>query len=421
MNDLKFKTTKIAIALLAAGFIFQTINQPLPEDFEQPWKYRLVCFGAELSNIFGYVTEQLGILHRVNVTRYSYHFAVGAFNIREESDQISVHDEIIEHLTIRVYRPMKPNKSPNKNATLPTILFYHGGGYFVGSADTLEPVTYLMAKYTQFLVIYIEYRLIPEHRYPAAFEDSLETAKYLIKNHDKYSIDLNNLVIMGDSAGGNLATVVSQQLIEQNITKPKLQVLIYPILQFFDFTLPSYRQNLQKRILGSISHDNFKNFIHYFTGIEVDDTIFSNGHTTHYQKESKFAQYVNKVFLPEKFIVNQPNMTLVNDTLGKYSELTEILLSNKVSPLLVDDKYLSRNTPEYTILITAGIDMLRDDGFIYAARLKQLGKKIDHMHFENLFHGIFGLLHGPLEFSKARILVKNVAEHVKKICLNKSN
>lgn len=51
MNDLKTKTTKAAIAILFTGCLFQLINQPLPDDFEQPWKYRLICFGAELSNI----------------------------------------------------------------------------------------------------------------------------------------------------------------------------------------------------------------------------------------------------------------------------------------------------------------------------------------------------------------------------------
>lgn len=281
--------------------------------------------------------------------------------------------------------------------------------------DTLEPVTYLMAKYTQYIVIYIDYRLIPEHQYPAAYYDSLQAAIYLIENHAKYSIDLNNLIVMGDSAGGNLATVIGQQLIEQEILKPKMQVLIYPVLQFFDFTLPSYIQNLPKRILGSISSENFKNFIHYFTGVEVDDSIFLNGHTTTYQKESKLASYVSRNYLPKKYISESTQVKLANDTYGKYTKLSEILLSNKVSPLLVDDFYLERNTPDYTILLTAGIDMLRDDGFIYAARLKNLGKKIEHMHFENLFHGIFGLLHGPLEFNRAKYLVNNVAEHIKKI------
>ncbi len=62
-------------------------------------------------------------------------------------------------------------------------------------------MTYLLAKNTNFQVIYIEFRLIPEHKYPAALTDSYSTTKYLIANHKKYAIDLTNLILCGDSAG----------------------------------------------------------------------------------------------------------------------------------------------------------------------------------------------------------------------------
>lgn len=353
----------------------------------------------------------LGLGHRVNVTRFQYHWTVGAFSMRDENDLISVHDEDIEHTSIRVFRP-----SNDTSEVMPTIIFYHGGGYFVGSADTIEPITYLMAKYTRYLVIYVEYRLIPEHKYPAAYEDSLKAAQYLIRNHKKYRIDLENLILMGDSAGGNLATSISQQLIETKMARPKMQVLIYPILQFFDFTLPSYRINLEKRILGNINHDNFKNFLHYFTGIEVDDSVFYNGHTSRYHKDSILAEYVNPGYLPIKLRnQNLKTINFMNDTSEKYSRLAEILLDKKVSPLLVDDEFLKKHTPNYTLLLTAEMDILRDDGFIYAERLKRVGKTIVHKHYDNMFHGVLGLLHGPLKFNEAHPLLKKIAQHVKEV------
>jgi acetyl esterase len=88
-------------------------------------------------------------------------------------------------------------------------------------------------------------------------------------------------------------------------------------------------------------------------------------------------------------------------------------LSNKVSPLLVEDDYLEANTPENTLLITAEIDILRDDGFIYAERLRRVDKRVNHVHYDSLFHGIFGLNTGPLKFDKANEIVHKVAHLVK--------
>ena len=189
--------------------------------------------------------------------------------------------------------------------------------------------------------------------------------------------------------GGNLATVISQYLIEKSLAKPKMQVLIYPILQFYDFTLPSYLINMPKRVLGQISYDNYKNFIHYLTGYETEDSIFQNGHTSQSHKESMLAHFVNRDYLPSVFN-EQHKIHHVNDTNESYKMLSDILLSKEVSPLLVTDDHLMQFTPNKTLLITTEMDILRDDGYIYAGRLKKLGLEIQHVHYHNLFHGIFG-------------------------------
>lgn len=296
---------------------------------------------------------------------------------------------------------------------MPTVIYYHGGGHFVGSADIFEPVTYLLANSTGFQVIYIEFRLIPEIKYPTPLNDAYHVTKHLIKNSRDYKIELKNLILMGDSAGGNLATVVASKLITENIAHPKLQVLIYPILQMFDFTLPSYRINMPKRILGTIHSENFKNFLHYLTGHIVDDSVFSNGHTSGMDKEGKFSQYVNVDLLPQKYKLG--GVCLMNDTTGRFSEMSEILLSKELSPMLVGDKELGETTPENTILVTAEFDILRDDGFIYAGRMKSIGKKIEHVHYEDMFHGVLNLMFGPLEFSQSRVLMNDVAKAIQRV------
>lgn len=401
----------VSVALLAAFLAYH----PLPDDFEEPWKYRFIKFNVEITNVFANALEYMGIVHRVNITRFFYHVSYGSFNARDSRDNISVSDDMIGSVVIRIFRPFVADLDAggsSASTARPTIIFYHGGGYIVGSADIFEPVSYSMAKHTQYTVIYIEYRLIPEHKYPAAFNDSLETTIELIKQNAKYNIDVNNLVLMGDSAGGNLATVIGQQLIERNIARPRLQVLIYPILQFFDFTLPSYRAYFPASVLGSINHENFKMFISFFTGEHVDDHIFLNGHTTSAHKE-KFSRFVNRQFLLNSKYYVDHHLDQLNDTSNRYERLSEILLSNKVSPLLVEDDYLEANTPENTLLITAEIDILRDDGFIYAERLRRVDKRVNHVHYDSLFHGIFGLNTGPLKFDKANEIVHKVAHLVK--------
>ena len=133
------------------------------------------------------------------------------------------------------------------------------------------------------------------------------------------------------------------------------------------------------------------------TDIEVDDSIFHNGHTNRLQKESILAEFVNPGYLPAKFRNHGlDELNLKNDTRNKYTKLTDIILDKSLSPLLVDDEFLLKNTPKNTFLITTELDILRDDGWIYAERLRKLGLNIQHKHYEHLFHGVLNLLHGPL-------------------------
>lgn len=171
---------------------------------------------------------------------------------------------------------------------------------------------------------------------------------------------------------------------------------------------------MPKRILGNIDHENFKNFIHYLTDIEVDDSIFYNGHTSRSLKESMLSEYVNHGYLPAKFRNHNLNeISLKNDTNNKYDKLNSIILDKRLSPLLVDDDFLVNNTPTNTFLITTELDILRDDGFIYAERLRRLGLNIQHKHYESVFHGILSLLFGPLEFSESHKLLTDISKAIK--------
>lgn len=97
----------------------------------------------------------------------------------------------------------------------------------------------MISKVLEIPAVSVDYRLSPEHAYPAALEDCLAVTNHIIENHKQLGVNPNKIIIAGDSAGGNLAAAVALKLKK----KIKLQVLIYPVLQAFDFQTPSYREN----------------------------------------------------------------------------------------------------------------------------------------------------------------------------------
>jgi acetyl esterase/lipase len=159
--------------------------------------------------------------------------------------------------------------------------------------------------------------------------------------------------------------------------------------------------------------------IHFMTGEPVDDSILLNGHTTSAQKES-FALYINHSFLPGKLRTacsneQEETIMLKNDTSNKYSRLRNILLDKNVSPLLADDEYLRKNTPPHTLLFTVEMDIVRDDGFIYAERLRRLGLNVKHKHYESSFHGVWGLNYGLVDFDDSHIIMNDLTNAIKLI------
>ncbi|NXY22800.1 ADCL4 protein, partial [Atrichornis clamosus] len=101
-----------------------------------------------------------------------------------------------------------------------------------------------IAKESGWLVVSVGYRLAPEHKYPAAYEDCLNATEHFLQHLEHYGVDPARVTVCGDSAGGNLAAAVSQTLAgRSDLPRLRAQVLIYPGLQALDFNLPSYHQN----------------------------------------------------------------------------------------------------------------------------------------------------------------------------------
>ena len=111
----------------------------------------------------------------------------------------------------------------------PTLVYYHGGGFVYGDLESHDPLCRRLAHHGDIRVIAIDYRLAPEHKYPAAVEDAIASLKHITTHTDQYGVDVARLAIGGDSAGGCLAAIAAREAARSNIPL-KLQLLIYPVV-----------------------------------------------------------------------------------------------------------------------------------------------------------------------------------------------
>ena len=137
-------------------------------------------------------------------------------------------------IPVRVFRP-------HGEGPLPVVAYVHGGGWVLGSVDGFEPVCRALANASGAVIASIDYRLAPEHPFPAGLEDVLAAVRWLAVNARELDGDPERIAIAGDSAGGNLATVAARRLRDESGPALRLQALVYPVCDNALDT-PSYRE-----------------------------------------------------------------------------------------------------------------------------------------------------------------------------------
>jgi acetyl esterase len=207
----------------------------------------------------------------------------------------------------------------------PLLVFFHGGGFVVGDLDTHDGLCRLMCRDAGVHVLAIDYRLAPENPAPAAIDDCYAAYRWALEHAEELGADPTRVAVGGDSAGGNLATVVSQLARNDGITPPALQLLLYPVTDFANDTRSK--------------------------------TLFADGY-----------------FLTKK------DMDWFRDNYLAGSSLDTS--DPRISPLLADD--LSGLPP--AMVLTGGFDPLRDEGNQYAEALAAAGVAVDHRQFGPLVH-----------------------------------
>ena len=223
----------------------------------------------------------------------------------------------------RIYTPKTLRKA---GGLAPVLVFFHGGGWVIGDLDSHDVVCRKLAHEGELIVISVDYRLGPEHKFPAAVDDAIEATRWIAANARQLGIDAARLMVGGDSAGGNLAAVVALAARDGNGPALAGQVLIYPATDFA-MTHPSHSEPETSILLTHSVIKWFKN--HYLGDADINDW--------------------------------------------------------RASPARA--KTLAGLPPAY--VLTAGGDPLRDEGDEYARNLKQAGVAVTYRHFPGQFHGFF--------------------------------
>ena len=220
---------------------------------------------------------------------------------------------------LRTYRPRVGG------AAMPALVYFHGGGWTIGDLDTHDVLCRQLCLAAGVMLVSVDYRLGPEHRFPAAIDDALAAMRWVQRMALALGIDAARIAVGGDSAGGNLAAVVPLLLRDAGEALPAFQLLIYPATDL-RHGAPSHRSNGRGYLLTADSIDYYRS--HYLANV---------------------AQRADW----------------------------------RASPLLAPNL---RGLPP-ALVLTAGFDPLRDEGRQYADALSAAGNAVQYVCFERQIHG----------------------------------
>ena len=165
-------------------------------------------------------------------------------------------------LNIRIYWP------PTDHATPPVLVFFHGGGFVVGDLDTHDGTCRQHAVGADCVVVSVEYRLAPEHPYPAAIDDAWAATQWVAEHGSEIGADASRLAVAGDSAGGTISAVIAQRSRDNGGPPIRFQLLWYPAT-LWDSSLPSFTENADAQVLDRAAVAAFTKF--YAGEIDLSD------------------------------------------------------------------------------------------------------------------------------------------------------
>ncbi|MBN4076040.1 MAG: alpha/beta hydrolase [SAR86 cluster bacterium] len=261
----------------------------------------------------------------------------------------------VGEIPVRIYWPELAENNTEENKSLAILLLFHGGGFALADMDTHENMARYYCKNAGLIVINVGYRLSPEYKFPTGVEDCYAALCWAAENAQELGGDPKRIAVTGDSAGGNFSAVVCQMSLSRQGPQVAYQLLAYPV-----------------------------------TNMDKD---------ANYESREAFGQ--GEYFLSKMDVSWICDMYFTNPDDEKKNLLA--------SPVLRED--LSGLPP--ALVITAGYDLLRDEGKHYADRLEAAGVKVEHVRFESTVHG-FMSFSGALDAGKEALAlaVKKLKENL---------
>lgn len=233
---------------------------------------------------------------------------------------------------------------PQKAGPLPAIAFYHGGGWVIGSLDTHDVVARNLCAGAEALVAAVDYRLGPEHKFPAAVEDSWSALDWLAANAGSLGADATRLGVHGDSSGGNLAAVLALMARDAGAPRLRLQSLVYPLCD------------------QSLRGESFTTFAKGYGLLTYEATVWFREH---------------------------------------YLRSAADIADWRASPA----RAASHAGVAPAIIVAAECDVLHDDCTSYADILRRAGVPVEYHEFPGMIHAFFGMVPGVDDAVNAQRLV----------------
>jgi acetyl esterase/lipase len=400
-----FSAMSVAIIFAVAAFIFVfvlALHIPLPPQICDREKIQIFEFLIRLFN--EYVGDLIEVLVGPKMKNYFSRFIVGfPYNFKAKCPKwCKIENRLIDGVRCRIYYPDATMKRSNG-----LLVFIHGGGWCLMHPKYYDgPLFYLMSK-TGITICSIDYDLAPEVQFPKPINDCEKVVKKIYEEeHTSLQIDPTKIHIMGDSAGGNLSTVTCQRLHRAGLGHYiQSQILVYPVTNVTDFHSPSY-QYYEKMYKGAglLNPTVFARMVLLYLGIEANKKnvkiLTKNRHIPNEIRNSKEYQSVtDHSILPPAFrpkeLYDPPTLPSPDPNISAI--FAKYAMNPDLNPIFGKDL---EGLPE-AMIVTAGVDILRDEGILYGKKLESHKVPVAWYHYEAAFHGILNM---PKSNQRKRIM-----------------